>query len=245
MPTTTVNITLDEVDFIHPTTDMELTNVTQTIATQDVPTSGAKVVDSGITYKAVVQDASNLGGVFNASLSAVSATFEGTVIEANSANCSMKHLSSGGGVTSSIVLENGKVRLRTPAVIASTATVGAIPKLSNVDGTIEFVNRKIWKGVLSQTGTNAPTVEGVNENDLGGTIVWTYDIAGKFIGTLSGAFGSNQYDLNAQINVGVPNGLASIVWANSNQINIFTNDYSGGAANDILDFSQISIEIFS
>lgn len=40
---------------------------------------------------------------------------------------------------------------------------------------------------LTQTGTSAPTVS-VLENSLGGTVVWTYNSVGAYIGTLVGAF---------------------------------------------------------
>jgi hypothetical protein len=43
--------------------------------------------------------------------------------------------------------------------------------------------------LLNQTSTNAP-VATVNENTLGGTVVWTRSSTGVYVGTLSGAFTS-------------------------------------------------------
>lgn len=45
----------------------------------------------------------------------------------------------------------------------------------------------VYRGLLTQTGTSAPTVK-VLENNLGGTLVWTYSGVGDYLVTLSGAF---------------------------------------------------------
>lgn len=50
---------------------------------------------------------------------------------------------------------------------------------------------KIYTFLATQTSTNAPTVT-VLENTLGGTVVWTYDSAGVYVGTLAGAFTVNK-----------------------------------------------------
>jgi len=46
---------------------------------------------------------------------------------------------------------------------------------------------KVYRALLSQTGTDDP-VATVLENSLGGTVVWTRDMAGVYFGTLSNAF---------------------------------------------------------
>ena len=46
---------------------------------------------------------------------------------------------------------------------------------------------KIWRGFLSQTGTNAPTAV-ILENTLGGTITWARTSPGVYSGTLAAAF---------------------------------------------------------
>ncbi len=46
---------------------------------------------------------------------------------------------------------------------------------------------KEWVGLLSQTGTNAPTAI-VLKNTLGGTITWARALQGEYEGTLTGAF---------------------------------------------------------
>lgn len=45
----------------------------------------------------------------------------------------------------------------------------------------------VYTALLSQVGTSAPTAI-VLQNTLGGTVVWTYDAPGSYIGTLAGAF---------------------------------------------------------
>lgn len=46
---------------------------------------------------------------------------------------------------------------------------------------------KVYRALLTQTGTDAP-VATVLENSLGGTLVWTYSVAGRYDATLTGAF---------------------------------------------------------
>lgn len=46
---------------------------------------------------------------------------------------------------------------------------------------------KVYRALLTQSGTDAPTAT-VLENTLGGTLVWTRDGAGTYLGTLAGAF---------------------------------------------------------
>lgn len=49
----------------------------------------------------------------------------------------------------------------------------------------------VYTALMSQTGINAPTAV-VLQNTLGGTIVWTYDSVGVYVGTLVGAFPANK-----------------------------------------------------
>lgn len=50
---------------------------------------------------------------------------------------------------------------------------------------------KLYTALLTQTSTNAP-VATVLENTLGGTVVWSYDDVGQYIGTLNSAFTANK-----------------------------------------------------
>ena len=49
----------------------------------------------------------------------------------------------------------------------------------------------VYTALLSQSGTDAPTAT-VLQNTLGGTVVWTRDSAGFYLGTLAGAFTQNK-----------------------------------------------------
>lgn len=57
---------------------------------------------------------------------------------------------------------------------------------------------KKYVALLTQSGTNAPTAI-VLENTLGGTVVWTRDDVGYYIGTLSGAFTTDKTVVYTQI----------------------------------------------
>lgn len=50
---------------------------------------------------------------------------------------------------------------------------------------------KVWRGLLDQSGTSAPTAT-VLENTLGGTINWSRTGAGRYTGTLASAFPQNK-----------------------------------------------------
>lgn len=60
---------------------------------------------------------------------------------------------------------------------------------TNITGTINGV--KVYRALLTQTSTNAPTAT-VLENSLGGTVVWTRSVQGVYVATLTGAFPSGK-----------------------------------------------------
>lgn len=69
---------------------------------------------------------------------------------------------------------------------------------------------KVYVALLTQTGVNAP-VATVLENTLGGTVVWSYNDVGEYIGTLTGGFTNNKTLCMAQQdtgNTGIPLGLS-------------------------------------
>lgn len=49
---------------------------------------------------------------------------------------------------------------------------------------------KVYTALLTQTSTNAPTAT-VLENTIGGIPVWSYNLVGRYLLTLSGAFTGN------------------------------------------------------
>ncbi len=60
-----------------------------------------------------------------------------------------------------------------------------------IAATISTPNYKIYRALITQTSTNAPTVI-VLENTLGGDIVWTRTLQGVYNGTLLNAFPENK-----------------------------------------------------
>ena len=86
--------------------------------------------------------------------------------------------------TKAEIVANAKVIKEETRNGANTATrVGqTLEDLAN-----KSVGYKVYIAELSQTGTNAP-VANVIENTLGGDIVWSYAYTGAYNGTLAGAF---------------------------------------------------------
>lgn len=77
------------------------------------------------------------------------------------------------------------------AVLAGTPKIRAsLHRQLEIDIVDTFSNPKIWRGLLTQTGTNAPTVTEL-QNPIG-SITWAYNSTGQFTGTLAGAF-ANAY----------------------------------------------------
>lgn len=86
---------------------------------------------------------------------------------------------------------------------------------------------KVYDARLTQTGTNAPTAT-VLENTLGGTLVWTRNLAGSYIGTLAGAFTVNKTTLT-------PNGF---LYVNSSALPA-DDDILAGAELDSVDTVRV------
>ena len=65
--------------------------------------------------------------------------------------------------------------------------------VSDADGTASIQGDavpKVYRALLTQTNTDPPTAT-VLENTLGGTVVWTYNAEGTYIGTLADAFSTS------------------------------------------------------
>ena len=74
----------------------------------------------------------------------------------------------------------------TPATV-SISVAGNITLTPCSGGTVTVNGVKVYRALLTQSGTSAPTVT-VLENTLGGTVVWTRNGAGEYYGTLANAF---------------------------------------------------------
>jgi len=101
------------------------------------------------------------------------------------------------------------------AVSATVPANGALPEGKQVLVVNSTVGRELYVGdasnnpvpacgyrqyvaLLTQSGTNAP-VATVLKNTLGGTVVWTRETIGSYIGTLSGAFPINNTTPNGRV----------------------------------------------
>lgn len=126
-------------------------------------------------------------------------------------------------------------------------------KTKDEDGIIEeisYINTnapKVYKALLTQLGTDAP-VATVLENTLGGTVVWTYDSPGVYIGTLTGAFGPNPlYLLGTNSDANNDSGLVPYIFADvsTDNISLYSIVKSTGIySNGLLFNTSILIEVY-
>lgn len=99
---------------------------------------------------------------------------------------------------------------------------------------------KIYVGLITQSGTAAPTVE-ILQNTLPGNIEWTYFEAGGYLGELTGAFTANK----TWITVQPLYGIASVARSDDNIISISTLDSgTGDPTNGFLYKSPIEIRVY-
>lgn len=106
----------------------------------------------------------------------------------------------------------------------------------------------VYTALLNQTGTDAP-VATVLENTLGGTVVWTYDSPGVYIGTLSGAFTANKTIILCQsllnTNGDFPDAMRVIRNdANTVQVTSFANNSLDAGANGVLIGASLEIRVY-
>lgn len=97
----------------------------------------------------------------------------------------------------------------------------------------------VYTALLSQTGTSAPTAT-VLENTLGGTVVWTYNAEGSYIGTLTGAFTADK----TAIFTGGFDGFYFSYRGSANTVTILTYDETLTLANDYLNKNPIEIRVY-
>ncbi|MCV9929533.1 hypothetical protein OIU83_17865 [Flavobacterium sp. LS1R49] len=104
---------------------------------------------------------------------------------------------------------------------------------------------KVWVGTLTNNGTNAPTGV-VNENTLGGTLVWTRTGIGEYTGTLMGAFNPASGKTNLVVNgSGVTaNGFFGQITGSANTV-VFKTYVSGAASDNVLNgFTWLEIRVY-
>ncbi len=101
---------------------------------------------------------------------------------------------------------------------------------------------KIWRGLITQTGTSAPTAIEL-ENTLGGTISFTYISTGIYTIEGTGLFTTNKTFVTPKwetLRQGSNYATVSVQTSNTNQLSL--NSYLNGAAGDAL-FTSHPVEI--
>src|SRR5205809_2652929 len=106
------------------------------------------------------------------------------------------------------------------------------------------LGKKIYKALISQTGTSKPSATIVLENTIG-TIVWTRDGSpGRYLGTLTGGFKANKTIVFATNGSFAPCAFSATTLSD-NEILLLTTNWSTGAGDDdMLNGTSISIEVY-
>lgn len=143
------------------------------------------------------------------------------------------------GVVRFTIDENGKI------IFTDLSGSGDATVLTDSTGALKrgSVQPKIYKAIINQTGTSAPTVT-IVANTLGGTPVFSYSSVGGYAVTLSGAFtvGKTVVIIN---NGQSANTLVGAYAINANAIGITTSASTTATASDGLLFNaSISIEVY-
>ena len=128
----------------------------------------------------------------------------------------------------------------TDGLLKTKDSSGVVETLATTDA-IADTEPKVYVALLTQTGTNAP-VATVLKNTLGGTVVWTYDSAGIYIGTLIGVFTLDKtYSIISQ---SISNLATSVVYRTSaNTVQVLSAE-EGNVVDDILSNTSIKIEVY-
>jgi hypothetical protein len=107
----------------------------------------------------------------------------------------------------------------------------------------------VYTALLTQSGTNAP-VATVLENTLGGTVVWSRDVAGIYVATLSGAFPANkttpisQREQQSADNVDdIPQWLTGLRLTD-NTYGLNTGNFDSGLSDSVLNGAFIEIRVY-
>ena len=136
--------------------------------------------------------------------------------------------------TKGIIVGDGQTLSDSGMVINNLTVTGTI----NGDVVVPY---KKYVATISQTGTSDPIVT-VLENTIG-DIVWTRTLAGRYEGTLVGAFPdqSKTYLLNS---ITQTNNYIRFYWTSANVVQIRTADFTNTLQDGQLDFNTIEIRTY-
>lgn len=116
------------------------------------------------------------------------------------------------------------------------------------NGNIQYVTLsntkppKVYKALLSQSGTDAPTAI-VLENTLGGEVVWSYENVGFYTATLSSGFGDTFVYFTPFSDEGIPT-IMNYFKSSISEIGFFVFTDGGLPANYKLNLTPILIEVY-
>jgi hypothetical protein len=136
--------------------------------------------------------------------------------------------------TKGIIVGDGQTLSESGMVVSNLTVTGTI----NGDVVVPY---KKYIATISQTGTSDPTVT-VLENTIG-DIVWTRTLAGRYEGTLVGAFPDQDktYLLNS---ITQTNNYIRFYWTSANVVQIRTADFTNTLQDGQLDFNTIEIRTY-
>lgn len=122
---------------------------------------------------------------------------------------------------------------------------GIVTKTEWLDIVDTFRPCERWVGLLSQSGTDAPTAV-VLENTLGGTIVWTRGTTGTYIGTLANVFQTNKTVCFAQPPQGIGgNAITARIAMGGESNQVFVSTYNSSFAGvDVFTNLQVMILLY-
>jgi hypothetical protein len=139
----------------------------------------------------------------------------------------------GSGVKA-LVIGDGQV-IDNDGIVTNNLTVTGI-----INGA-PVVNYKKYIALISQTGTNDPTLS-ILENTIG-DIVWTRAAIGRYEATLTGAFPNQDrvYLLNNNTQVDT---YIRFYWTSANTIQLRTIDLTNTLQDGVLDYNTIEIRVY-
>jgi hypothetical protein len=146
-----------------------------------------------------------------------------------------------------------KIKPLSPDIyIGKTTGDNTLARIAHVNQLVDQINNnsstlpyKVYTALLTQNNQSAP-VPTVLENTLGGTVAWTRDSAGNYIGTLNGAFTAGKtvcfythdgYNGNT--------GFGGAIRKDSNTVWISFNDPSGTYIDSQGDSDSIEIRVYN
>lgn len=112
--------------------------------------------------------------------------------------------------------------------------------LNDIIDSASYGGKKVYKALLTQTGTNAP-VATILENTLSGTPVWSYDAVGVYKLTLASEWTANKTAISFTPDRA---GFYNVFWSDVNEIemNVFTT--GNVLTNGFLTEAFITIEVY-